>query len=70
MFGDIFQMMTAGTQVEYNGEQWILIANTMMQTADKLALFVAIRATDTFPAQTYVIPVAPGAITDFSRPLA
>lgn len=59
MFGDILQMMTAGKTVEYNGEQCILVANTMMQTADKRALFLAIRADDTFPAQTYVIPAAP-----------
>lgn len=59
MFGDMLQMMTAGKTVEYNGEQWILISNTMMRTTDERALFVAIRATDTFPAQTYVIPAAP-----------
>ncbi|GAB3368012.1 MULTISPECIES: hypothetical protein [Giesbergeria] len=61
MFGDMLQIMTAGKQVEYNGERWILVSNTMMQTTDKQALFVAIRATDTFPAQTYVIPAAPDA---------
>ena len=58
MFGEILQMMTAGKQIEYNGEQWILISNTMMQTTDKQALFLAIRANDTFPAQTFVIPAA------------
>jgi hypothetical protein len=59
MFGEMLQMMTAGKLVEYNGEQWILISNTLMQTTDKRALFVAIRASGTFPAQTYVIPAAP-----------
>lgn len=58
MFGDMLQKMTAGKTVEYNGEKWILISNTMLQTADKRALFVAIRSTDTFPAQTFVIPAA------------
>lgn len=61
MFGDILQKMTDGKRVEYDGEQWILISNTLMQTTDKQALFVAIRATDTFPAQTYVIPAMPAA---------
>ena len=58
MFGGMLQMMTAGKQVQYNGETWILVQNTMMQTADKQALFVAIRANDTFPAKTFVIPAS------------
>jgi hypothetical protein len=58
MFGEVLQMMTAGKQIEYNGDQWILISNTMMQTTDKQALFVAILANDTFPAQMFVIPAA------------
>lgn len=61
MFADMLQTMTAGKTVEYNGEQWILISNTLLQTTDKQTLFVAIRANDEFPAQTYVIAAAPDA---------
>lgn len=58
MFGTFgaLQSMTAGKIVEYNGEKWVLIQNTLMQTQDKQALFVAVKANDVFPAQMYVIP--------------
>jgi len=58
MLGDLLQMLTAGKRVEYNGETWILVQNTLLQTADKQALFLAVRATDALPAQTFIIPAA------------
>lgn len=52
----ILQGMTAGKIVEFQGEKWMLISNTHLQTKDGQALFVAVRADSTFPAQTHVIP--------------
>lgn len=58
MFGGLNQLMVAGKRVEYNGESWVLISNTGMKTTDEESVFLAIRANDTFPAQTYAIPVS------------
>lgn len=53
---DILQTMTAGKRIEYDGEEWILISNTLLKTEDGRALFVAIKAGATFPAEAFIIP--------------
>ena len=56
MFGDLLQSLTAGKQVEYENEQWILLHNTLLRTNDGESLFLAVKAGDSMPAQTYLIP--------------
>ena len=60
MFGAILQSMTGGLLIDYAGESWILIQNTMIPATDNRVLCVAIRADATFPAPTFIIPAPAG----------